>query len=203
MAFNYDLLWKLLAVMLLLALAYLYHYFKLKNLNKKLLKLSITDNLTGLFNRGKMDQVLVEFKSSKDRYDANTSIILLDVDLFKNINDSFGHPVGDSVLIKISQLLKGNIRQSDYAGRWGGEEFLIVCPNIGQQEAYNLAEKLRDKIRNYDFQGADRVTVSAGITEFSQELNIQKTISNADSALYKSKQQGRDQCSIYEPETAG
>lgn len=197
-AFDYQLFWKLLAVILMLAIAYLYHYIKLKNLNSRLLQLSITDALTGLYNRGKMDQLLDQCQSALERYDVHTSIILLDVDLFKNINDSFGHPVGDTVLIEISHLIQSNIRQSDNAGRWGGEEFLIVCPNIEQQAAKVLAEKLVTKIGGHHFGGVGKVTISAGVTQFSKQVSVQKTISNADNALYQSKQQGRDRITVYQ-----
>ena len=140
-AFDYALFWKLLAIIVFLSVAYFYFYIKLKSLNAALLKLSITDKLTGLYNRVKMDQVLIQYKSAMDRYGANTALILLDVDLFKNVNDTYGHPAGDAVLIEISRLIKSNIRKSDYAGRWGGEEFLIVCPNVNQDAAKILAEK--------------------------------------------------------------
>ncbi|MBC8211893.1 MAG: diguanylate cyclase [Gammaproteobacteria bacterium] len=196
-AFDYGLFWKLLAIIVFLSVAYFYYYIKLKSLNVALLKLSITDKLTGLFNRVKMDQVLIQYKSAMDRYGANTALILLDVDLFKNVNDTYGHPAGDAVLIELSNLIKKNIRKSDYAGRWGGEEFLIVCPNINQDAARVLAEKISNKIRKHDFSGIGKVTVSAGVSEFSKHLSVQKSISNVDKALYQSKQGGRDRVTVY------
>ena len=150
-AFDYSYAWKLLAVIFLIISGYIFHYIKLKKLNNSLLMLSITDKLTGLYNRVKTDEVLIEKKAELDRYGTELSVILLDIDFFKSINDNYGHLMGDSVLIEFSQIIKQNIRTTDYVGRWGGEEFLIVCPNIGIKEAMILANKLLDKISNHTF----------------------------------------------------
>tara|TARA_R110002049_G_scaffold111854_6_gene261183 strand:- start:367 stop:2664 length:2298 start_codon:yes stop_codon:yes gene_type:complete len=191
-AFDYSYAWKLLAAIFLLLAAYIFHYTKLKKLNNSLLTLSITDKLTGLYNRVKIDEVLVEKKYEVDRYGTELSVILLDIDFFKSINDKYGHLRGDSVLVEFSQIINQNLRKTDYVGRWGGEEFLIVCPNIGIKDAEALAHKLVDKIRNHTFSDVKKVTASAGVNSFSKEESIDATIHNADKALYQSKENGRD-----------
>ncbi len=195
--FDYSFAWKLLAAIFLILSAYIFHYIKLKKLNNSLLTLSITDKLTGLYNRVKTDEVLIEKKAELDRYGTELSVILLDIDFFKSINDNYGHLRGDSVLIEFSQIIKQNIRKTDYVGRWGGEEFLIVCPNIGVKEAMALANKLLDKIRNHTFLEVKNVTASAGVNCFSKGESINATIHNADQALYQAKENGRDRVTAF------
>jgi len=197
MPFDYSLVWKLLAVITMLTSGYLVHSIKLKRLNSKLLTLSITDKLTGIYNRVKADEVLVERKADVDRYGTDVSIILLDIDFFKGVNDRHGHIIGDEVLTEFAQILKHNVRVTDFVGRWGGEEFLIICPNIGKDKAFELAEKLLDKIREYSFSKIGKMTASAGVNQFSKDSNIQNTINNTDEALYQSKENGRDKVTMY------
>jgi diguanylate cyclase (GGDEF)-like protein len=181
----------------MLTSGYLVHSIKLKRLNSKLLTLSITDKLTGIYNRVKADEVLVEKKADVDRYGTEVSIILLDIDFFKNVNDKHGHIIGDEVLTEFAQILKHNVRVTDFVGRWGGEEFLIICPNIGIDKAFEIAEKLLDKIRVHSFPKIGKMTASAGVNQFSKDSNIQSTINNADEALYQSKENGRDKATVY------
>lgn len=195
--FDYSYAWKLLAVIFLILSGYIFHYIKLKRLNNSLLTLSITDKLTGLYNRVKIDEVLIEKKAEVDRYGTELSVILLDIDFFKSINDNYGHLRGDSVLIEFAQIVQHNIRNTDYVGRWGGEEFLIVCPNIGLKDATVLANKLLDKIRNHIFSEVNKLTASAGVNSFSKNKSIEATIYNADQALYQSKENGRDCVTAY------
>jgi len=195
--FDYSYAWNLLSVIFLILSGYIVHYIKLKKINNSLLTLSITDKLTGLYNRVKTDEVLIEQKAVVDRYGTELSVILLDIDLFKSINDNYGHLRGDSVLIEFAKIIKQNIRNTDYAGRWGGEEFLIVCPNIGLQEAMILANKLLDKIRSHAFSEVINITASAGVNFFTKDKSIEATIYNADQALYQSKENGRDQVTAF------
>lgn len=195
--FNYSYAWKLLAAIFLILAGYIFHYLKLKNLNNSLLTLSITDKLTGLYNRVKTDEVLIEKKAEVDRYDTELSVILLDIDFFKSVNDHYGHLTGDSVLREFAQIIEQNIRTTDYAGRWGGEEFLIICPNIGIKGAMELTNKLLDKIRSHSFSKVKNITASAGVNQFSRNKTIESTIYNADQALYQSKENGRDQATAF------
>ena len=194
--FDYSLAWKLLIALFLLASGYFYHYKKLKTINSKLLSVSITDALTGLYNRLKIDQYLIQKKADFDRYESPSSIILLDIDYFKHINDDFGHQVGDKVLIEFSNILKENIRETDLLGRWGGEEFLIICPNTQKNEALVLAKKLLREVRNHSFSKVGNLTFSAGVSAFNNDDSINETISHADKALYQSKRNGRNQASL-------
>lgn len=196
-AFDYGFAWKSLVVILLILSGYIFHYIKLKTLNNSLLTLSVTDKLTWLYNRVKTDEVLIEKKAEVERYDTELSVILLDIDFFKKINDNYGHLKGDSVLIEIARLIKQNIRSTDYAGRWGGEEFLIVCSNTGLNDATILANKLIDEIRRHVFSDIKTVTASAGVSCFSKSKSIEATIHDADRALYQSKENGRNQVTTF------
>jgi len=195
--FDYTLIWKVLISILILSVGYFYFYVKLRKLNNKLLVLSTTDKLTGLYNRVKTDAVLIEKKIDVDRYETDLCIILFDIDFFKDINDRYGHITGDKVLIEFSQILSRNIRATDYAGRWGGEEFLIISPNISITEATELANKLLHKIRKHTFPYIGSMTASAGVNQFSKQLSIHDTLQNVDKALYQSKNNGRNQATAY------
>jgi len=195
--YDYSSAWKFLAVIILILLGYFFHYTKLKKMNASLLALSTTDKLTGLYNRLKTDAVLSEKKAEFDRYNTELSVILLDIDFFKHINDNYGHLRGDSVLIEFSEIIRQNIRNTDYVGRWGGEEFLIICPNIGLNEAMALASKLLDKIRKHAFSEVVNITASAGVNCFTKNKSLDATIHDADQALYQSKENGRDQVTAF------
>lgn len=192
---SYGVLWKLLLAGLILGLAYLLHVSKLKKINKQLTILSTTDRLTGLYNRLKTDRLLIEKKAEVDRYEVDVSIILFDIDYFKAINDDYSHLIGDKVLVEFAQLLQHNIRETDYVGRWGGEEFIIICPNIDVNGATLLAVKLLEKVRVHPFPEIGKLTASAGVSHVSKQLTIEQTVHNADRALYQSKQKGRNQVS--------
>ncbi len=194
---DYSYAWKFLAVIFLILSSYIFHYTKLKKLNDSLLTLSTTDKLTGLYNRLKTDAVLSEKKAEFDRYETQLSVILIDIDYFKRINDNYGHLIGDSVLIEFATIIKQNIRTTDYVGRWGGEEFLIICPNIKLNEAMALANKLLDKIRKHAFSEVVNITASAGVNCFTENKSLEATIHDADQALYQSKENGRDQVTVF------
>jgi len=189
---DYSVAWKVLVGMLILTLAYFYYYLRLKRLKDKLLLLSITDKLTGLYNRAKLDEVISHEKARLDRYDSVASLILMDLDFFKAVNDNFGHLTGDRVLIEFSNIIKKNVRTTDAVGRWGGEEFLVVCPKIGIKAATELAEKLSAIVRAHSFSGVGHITFSAGVSQFSRNDGVETTLKNADKALYYSKDAGRD-----------
>ncbi len=199
---DYSLVWKLIAVLLFIALAYLLHYLKLSKLNQLLLMQSTTDKLTGLYNRAKADLILAQNKYDVDRYKTKVSIVLLDIDYFKRVNDNHGHIIGDDVLLEFAQVLQNNVRVNDFVCRWGGEEFMIICPNIQLEEAHELANKLLTKIRSHHFQHIDRMTASAGISQFSRQSSIQVSLQHADAALYRAKNSGRDQTVVYRNDEA-
>ena len=159
----------------------------IKKYNNQLQYLSNTDSLTKLNNRRKIDKILNEEIKNK-----KFSLILLDIDYFKRINDDFGHLIGDEVLIRISEILKDNINSNDIIGRWGGEEFLIICKNTPIHKAQKLANRLKNLIENEDFK-VRKVTASFGISEAKKELTLKDILANADKALYKAKENGRNQ----------
>ncbi len=159
---------------------------------KRIEELSHTDQLTQIPNRLLLDTFYSQEFQRAQRYGSIFSLILADVDFFKNVNDSFGHHVGDNVLIEIAQVLKSSIRSSDIIGRWGGEEFLIICPNTPSKEAALLAEKMRLKIESHAFDGVGKKTCSFGVAQFDLKDEEDDAFKRADTALYKAKQNGRN-----------
>jgi diguanylate cyclase (GGDEF)-like protein len=154
---------------------------------KRLQKEADTDDLTTVLNRGAIDEVM-----EKELKEKRGSIVFMDLDKFKNINDKYGHDKGDLVLKEFAEIIKKNIRKSDYFGRWGGEEFLLILPNVSFEEAMKVAEKLRKEIENANMGGL-KVTSSFGVTEFNQGDSLSEIMKKADMALYDAKNSGRNQ----------
>lgn len=152
-----------------------------------------TDHLTGLNNRAQFDQEIKKEIYNAIRYQKHFSIILADIDHFKEVNDCFGHDVGDSVLKEFASLLAQNIRQSDFIARWGGEEFIILCPNTNIENAVIIAEKLRSIVDRFAFGIVGHKTASFGVTENDQEGDEKKLFLKVDEALYRAKEGGRNQ----------
>jgi diguanylate cyclase (GGDEF)-like protein len=174
-----------------------YHIEKLhrKDFTQKteILNISIKDTLTGLYNRRKLDQTLIEETNRTPRSGLPLSVIIIDIDHFKQVNDDFGHQVGDRVLIKVANLLKESIvRKTDIVGRWGGEEFMIVCPYTDINGASLLAEKLREVIETAVFDGVGKKTCSFGISEYLSNESVELCVKRADVALYRAKENGRN-----------
>ncbi len=162
--------------------------------------LSVTDPLTQLFNRRRFEDVLhVEFKKAK-RYTTHLSCIMIDVDYFKSINDTYGHAAGDVVLREIAAIIKQCIRTVDTACRWGGEEFLVLTPMTPKAFAIQPARRIWNSISGYDFSSIDgkTVTISAGIADAASAAidTPDKLIHAADLALYKAKTSGRNRIEI-------
>jgi len=173
----------------------------LEEKNDMLRKLSITDSLTGLHNRAYLDEKLREEFSRIERHPDNLSIILVDIDHFKRVNDSYGHQVGDEVLIRVADTLHRNIRSIDTIGRWGGEEFIIICPGSDESHSVHLAEKLRKILGDVGHEGVGRVTCSFGVASHGPGMKPVQLIRNADEALYRSKADGRNRVSSIAPES--
>ena len=160
--------------------------------NKLFLHQAKTDFLTGIKNRQSIDVVLSEQLNSAKRHNRSFSIIFIDVDHFKRINDDHGHDVGDLVLKQLCDLISSQIRSIDKFGRWGGEEFIIVAPETNQAEAQAFAEKIRAAIGNYYFENGLRVTASFGVTQYRKDETINTLLKRADSILYNAKRNGRN-----------
>jgi diguanylate cyclase (GGDEF)-like protein len=156
------------------------------------------DALTGLYNRRKIDEELIKCKNNIDRYGTKCSIILIDLDKFKDINDKYGHLAGDDVLKGLARILKTNIRSTDIVARWGGEEFMIIAPNLDIKNTYNLAEKLRKEIESHKFNNDIKLTASFGLSSFHKDKNIFEIIDEADKALYISKSKGRNRVYFFD-----
>ncbi len=168
-------------------------YAKVKNL-------SITDQLTQLYNHGFIIKRLEEEFKQAERYGRELSIIMADIDFFKKVNDTYGHQTGDYVLRKISQLMLDSVREIDIVGRYGGEEFLIILPETNKKNAAIIAERIRKKVEEYDFSRyltSFTVTISMGIAEYKKELKTtEELIKRGDQALYKAKENGRNRVEI-------
>ena len=164
----------------------------LNELNEKLYVLAQTDTLTGLYNRSKLDSELKTHYEHYKRYRRLFSIILIDIDHFKNINDTYGHDIGDEVLIKIANILISFSRETDIVGRWGGEEFLIVCSETNMQNAYRFAETLRRIINDYNFDNIGHISASFGIAQIESNILPHELVKHADIALYNAKENGRN-----------
>ncbi len=171
----------------------------LENLNEKLDIESKTDYMTGLNNRRHIMNIYYNLKKQTLKEDSWLSVIMIDIDYFKKINDNYGHESGDRVLKRISELLLENTRENDHVGRFGGEEFMILMPECDKEKSYRIAERIRKIIEktpiSIDNKGTTvNVTISVGISCFdSKDDNNNDTINEADKALYLAKDKGRNQ----------
>lgn len=189
---DYAYIYKILAAVALLILIVLYRQYNLKKYNTQLEILSNTDKLTGIYNRLKLDDILEHEKKQFDRSDRPLSIIMFDLDFFKRVNDNYGHKAGDETLKIIVQIVMENKRDADVFGRWGGEEFLLVCRETDIKGARALAEKLRMAIDAYEFPLISSLTASFGVAQFEKCESIVKVFDKADKALYEAKESGRN-----------
>ena len=160
--------------------------------NALLEELSTIDNLTKTYNRHKLNMVLYEQVELFKRYNKPFSIILIDIDLFKSINDQYGHLEGDRILVGVTRAIRQKIRKVDTLGRWGGEEFLIICPSSKLEEATNVAEKIRGTIEQLDFKLLQPTTISLGVSEMQTDDHSDTLLKRADDALYQAKDSGRN-----------
>jgi len=172
-----------------------------KRMEKVIHKSATTDHLTGLANRRGITAVLDKAVNNRGDY----SIVLIDIDHFKGINDKYGHDVGDKVLRRFARFLLHNVSPSSIAGRWGGEEFIVVIPNASAEQAYDEAEKLRiriseDQLTLDDIPGP--LTASFGIAENEERETWNRVIKRADVALYKAKKSGRNKSVLSHPDHA-
>ena len=170
-------------------------------LYEQIKKLAVTDGLTGISNRPNMEQSLLNEFGRSMRYNSPLSIVLLDVDHFKEVNDSYGHQKGDEILVTFASILKKFCRANDIAARYGGEEFLMILPQSNAQGAFKIAERVREEIMKMSFVGNDSkfsVTTSCGVAELNRDCmkNIDQLINVADNAMYEAKNSGRNKTII-------
>ncbi len=166
--------------------------FELKETLIEITKLSNTDTLTGLNNRQYFNKILTYELEKLKRYENRLSLIIFDIDHFKNVNDTFGHDIGDVVLKEVSGLISFSIRKTDTLARWGGEEFVILLPSTSVEKGIEVAEKLRIIIENYIFTKIKKLTCSFGVSVSRPNDDEKSFIKRADLALYKAKKYGRN-----------
>ena len=154
--------------------------------------LADTDTLTGLHNRRRLEALLQNEKARAERYQHTFSVLLLDLDHFKAVNDKHGHATGDEVLKRVAYLLRDETRSIDRVGRWGGEEFLVLAPELGMEEAECLAQRLCEAVALFDFGVAGPLTASFGVATNTPDDTIKTLLARADKALYQAKAEGRN-----------
>jgi len=152
--------------------------------------------LTQLFNRLKLDKTLISEIERSNRYQHPLSIILFDIDHFKNVNDTYGHQAGDQVSKEIAVILQSILRTTDIAGRWGGEEFLVICADTDLQGATELSERICAAIANHAFDRVGQVTSSFCVATHSQNGSEADILAHADTALYRAKEGGRNRVAV-------
>ena len=190
---DYSLIWKILAVVSIVVLILLYHQMILRKYNKELEALAVTDKLTGLYNRFKLDETIEQSLDNYNRYEHKFFILMLDLDFFKSVNDLHGHQIGDQILIKVASILKATLRKTDIIGRWGGEEFLIIVPAAANEiVGVEVAEKIRKSFLASQVLQKYAVTASIGVAEVNHSDNFNSIVKRADDALYKAKNNGRN-----------
>lgn len=165
---------------------------KIERQNADLSRLSVTDALTGIYNRLGLTRRLEESASLARRHVQHLALLMLDLDHFKAINDKYGHLVGDAVLKRFAEVIHGSIRSSDVFGRWGGEEFMVISPLLSLGEAQRLAEKLRLAVAQAELPQGIHLTCSLGVTEYRSGEDEASFVERADQALYAAKEQGRN-----------
>ena len=168
----------------------------LSQAHSNLEKIAVTDRLTGLYNRAKLDEVFTNEIACVERSGNSFAIILADIDHFKLVNDTHGHLVGDSVLNEFATILRRMTRDTDTSGRWGGEEFLVICPKVDLNDAFALAERIRAAVAKHSFTVVGKKTCSFGIASYRPGDTADTMVKRADDALYKAKQHGRDRVAI-------
>jgi diguanylate cyclase (GGDEF)-like protein len=169
---------------------------KLLELASELGVKATTDPLTGLYNRHKLEPVLGAEMQRADRYHTPLSLVLFDIDHFKEINDKHGHTIGDMVLVRLSRFVPNLLRSSDLLVRWGGEEFLILAPGSDGPMVFQAATKLRDAVGNVVFDEVGTVTCSFGVAQYVPGESAVELIARADAALYLAKSSGRNEVKL-------
>lgn len=165
----------------------------MRSLKQRLETSALTDSLTGIANRMHFDRILETAIAQARRHGTSLTLIMFDLDHFKNINDVHGHAVGDQVLQAFARVTQASLRSTDLLARWGGEEFMVAAPHTDLDLGVRLAERIRSEIESHAFPVVGRLTVSAGVTTFQRGDSELSLLKRADTALYLAKQRGRNQ----------
>ena len=181
-----------------IALARVRTQVELKKSQEKIRRLARRDRMTGLLNRTVFIEELRDETERSERYDRPVSLLMMDIDHFKDINDEYGHLVGDRLLEQLAELLQEELRRNDFAGRYGGEEFGITLPETGCSQSIEVAERYRQCIKDTSFEEDIDLTVSMGIATYGQSVStVNGFLKLADTAMYHSKRNGRDQANHF------
>jgi len=177
---------------------------RIKRLEDRILKVSITDELTGLYNRRFFMKRMIEELASAQRYSRNVGLVIFDIDHFKSVNDSFGHQFGDLVLSDVGRILEDTARKGDVPARYGGEEFVMIVREADTVLARSVAERLRTAVAEKMWRNEDketRITVSSGVAAYPESVDDPTTdaiLRAADKALYAAKGRGRNRTEVYD-----
>lgn len=196
---DYRLLGQVVAVFALILFSNLFWIRRLRRVNRQLRHDSQTDVLTGLANRSALNQHFLSSLEQASRYKQPLAVLIFDLDHFKRINDQLGHLQGDTVLLAVAGLLRGGVRASDFLGRWGGEEFLVICPQTDAEQARQLAQRICDDIRQQQLCSGMPLTLSAGVAQLMPGEGVDGLLQRADEALYQAKAEGRDRVCLAAP----
>jgi len=158
----------------------------------ELSRLAAHDNLTGIYNRMQIEKCLERELCRCDRYNNELSVIIIDIDYFKQVNDEYGHLAGDQVLLEFANTLTSKMRQTDFIGRWGGDEFIAICPETCLSEAKCLTGNMRKQIEFREFSYAVVMTASFGLTSYRRGDSLNSILARADKALFEAKKGGRN-----------
>ena len=194
---NYRMIVIIIALLFAIGFILLWRNTQLKKRNAELLYLSQTDLLTQMHNRAKIEKDFIVAVEEALYFKRTISVLLLDIDYFKQINDTFGHAIGDQVLSQFASAISTSIRQEDSTGRWGGEEFLVVCPS-DQTEAFKIAQRIQASISKTPFVTQHTHTISIGVATLQEGDTPYLLLSKADQALYQAKNSGRNKVCLFD-----
>lgn len=167
-------------------------------LHQEIERIATIDQLTGIYNRHKFEELFTLESERSRRFKQPLSLILIDIDHFKSVNDTYGHDVGDNVLVRLAATVQKNTRKIDVFARWGGEEFLVLCPGTDMDNVREFAEKLRAAVENDLFPVVGKITISMGVSLFNPEDSFSELFKRADQGLYYAKDHGRNQVGVFE-----
>jgi len=168
----------------------------LQEANDRLELLATTDTLTGAYSRRKFNELVSGEVERARRYGHSLSLFILDIDHFKLVNDTHGHDAGDIVLRELADIIRAETRSADALARWGGEEFVVLAPGVGDRGCAELAERVRTAVAAHAFSGVGRVTASLGVAEYARGDTPDMLFARADRALYDAKEGGRDRVEV-------
>lgn len=165
-------------------------------MNQDMERIATVDKLTGIYNRHKFEELFTLEAERSRRFSLPLSLILIDIDHFKSVNDTYGHDIGDDVLKRLTKIVQDTIRQIDIFARWGGEEFLVLSPNTDLENIQVLAEKLRLAVSEAEFPQVAHITISQGVSTFGKNDTFSELFKRADQGLYYAKEDGRNQVGV-------